>query len=309
MGRSVILCTGAALCILLFAATTTSAQPISIYQILQLIQSAPKSYPSPVYAFNLCMEITNRVFNDSLYNPATAEYKKMYNEVSGALNIIYNCSICPTKETYRGVTSIKFSKGSVVANCTISFQTIFINNVVIKYLFLKAIENNFHPNGLVINKDFTNETVTPIWHFTKATTPMTRVTSSIVKASGLLVQNTTVKPKNETQPAILPTFLGSVVNPFYRGVPGWAIALLVLACVTLLLIFILILLLCFWCCTKRNKKDETEHAPYERTSFKEHLTPYNPQAPQHNQTYPVLADPEFIKNGNRSEMYVVNPQR
>lgn len=48
-----------------------------------------------------------------------------------------------------------YSKGSVVANCTILFQTIFINNVVVKYLFLAATENNFNPNGLEINKDFT----------------------------------------------------------------------------------------------------------------------------------------------------------
>lgn len=48
-----------------------------------------------------------------------------------------------------------YSEGSVVANCTILFQTIFINNVVVKYLFLAAIDNNVEPNGLKINKDFT----------------------------------------------------------------------------------------------------------------------------------------------------------
>ncbi|KAI7789960.1 putative mucin-1-like [Triplophysa rosa] len=282
MGKSVLLHNGAALCILLFAAT--SAQPISVFQILQLIQSAPKSYPAPVYAFSLCMEITNRVFNDSLLNPTTQKYKHMYAEVSGAQNIIFNCSKCHTRNSYRGVKTMKFSKGSVVANCTILFQTIFINNVVVKYLFLTAIDNNFHPNGLEINKDFTKGQRT-----------------------------TTAKRGSGTQPAVLPTFLSSVANPTYKRVPGWAIALMVLACVTLLLILILILLLCCWCFCKKNKKDEatkqSEHTPYERTSFKEHLPAYTSHAPQTNHNFPVIGNPELKKHGNRSGVYVVNPQR
>ncbi|KAA0710548.1 hypothetical protein E1301_Tti015780 [Triplophysa tibetana] len=242
MGQSVLLHNGAALCILLFAAA--SAQQVSVFQILQLIQSAPKSYPEPVYAFSLCMEMTNRVFNDSLLNPNTQDYKHMYAEVSGA--------------------------------------TIFINNVVVKYLFLAAIDNNVHPNGLEINKDFTK---------------------------GLSGQRTTTaKRGNGTQPAVLPTFLSSVANPTYKGVPCWAIALMVLACVTLLLMLILILLLCCWCFRKKNKKDEatkqTEHAPYERTSFKEHLPTYSSQY-----NVPVIGNPELEKHGKRSGLYVVNQQR
>lgn len=55
-------------------------------------------------------------------------------------------------------------------------------------------------------------------------------------------RTTAAKRGNGTQPAVLPTFLSAVANPIYKGVPCWAIALMVLACATLLLMLILILL-------------------------------------------------------------------
>lgn len=45
----------------------------------------------------------------------------------------------------------------MMANCTIQFQTAFINHVVIKYLFLRAIDNNNKTqlNGLALNRQYT----------------------------------------------------------------------------------------------------------------------------------------------------------
>ncbi len=51
--------------------------------------------------------------------------------------------------------SFDYSNGSVIANCTIQFQTIFINNVVIKHLFLRAIDNSTQVNGLAVNRQYT----------------------------------------------------------------------------------------------------------------------------------------------------------
>ncbi|XP_051527257.1 mucin-1 [Myxocyprinus asiaticus] len=308
MGQTGLPYTGAAFCIMLFVAS--SAQPITILDILQAIQEAPKNYSMPTYSFFLCMEITNRVFNDSLLNPATKDYKQMYAEVAGALNIIYNCSTCDTRDSYRGVTDMRFRKGSVIANCSISFKTIFINNIVVKNLFTVAIEKNPRPNGLEMNKQFTSETVTPVWYFPKTdapTTPMSRTTHSAIKDLGGATARTIPSGQNDTT---------DTVTHYYYGIPGWAIALLVLACVILLLLIILlILLICCWCCRRKHKKEETtkltEHAPYERTSFKEHLAnpPYNPHSPQKNPNLPVFqGEPEGL-NGNRPGMYVLNPTR
>ncbi|XDV34531.1 hypothetical protein PO909_004683, partial [Leuciscus waleckii] len=236
------------------------AQPLSILKIIEGLQSPPQTYPTPLYSFSLCMKITNRVFNDSLLNTTSQQYKRMYAEVSGVLDLAFNCSNCDTRETYRGVTNIQFRSEPMIANCTIQFQTIFINHVVIKYLFLRAIDNHTQPNGLALNRQFTADTVTPVWLFPRSTTPMARSGS--------------------------------------HWLPGWAIALLVLACVIILLLLIILLLICCWSCRRKDKKEETtnivEHAPYQRTSFKEHLAnpTYMPHTPERSPIYPVLVRTE-----------------
>ncbi|XP_003200649.2 uncharacterized protein si:dkeyp-92c9.4 [Danio rerio] len=273
--------TGAALCFLLFSAT--GAQNLSILNIIQGLQSEAQVYPTPLYSFSLCMEINNRIFNDSLLNTASLYYKNMYTEVTNVLDMAFNCPTCSTKDSYRGVNSMHFSKGSVIANCTIQFQTIFINNVVIKHLFLNAIENKTLPNGMIINGQYTNETVTPKWLFQPSTT--TSGSASFYSGSG--------------------TF----------WLPGWAIALLVLACICIvLLIIILVLICCCWCCRRKEKKEETPTpttvTPYERTSFKEHLAnpTYMSHTPERNPNYPTFGEPG-IQHGNQNGIYMMNPQR
>ncbi|XP_016321680.1 mucin-1, partial [Sinocyclocheilus anshuiensis] len=262
--------TGAAFFFLLFSAT--GAEPYSLLKILEGLQAEPQNYPSPRYSFSLCMEINNRVFSDALLSSTSQQYKRMYAEVAGVLDVAFNCSDCDTRETYRGVTNIQFSNGSVIANCTLQFQTIFINHVVIKHLFLRAIDNNTQVNGLAVNRQYTAETVTPAWLFPKST-----------------------------------TFAESSAE----GLPGWAIALLVLACIIILLLFIILLLICFWCCRRKEKKEETQTvAPYERTSFKEHLAnpTYMSHTPERSPNYRSLGEPE-AQHGNRSGTYTMNPQR
>ncbi|XP_052441140.1 mucin-1 [Carassius gibelio] len=193
--------TGAAFLFLLFSAT--GAEPYTIVRILEGLHAEPQTSPSPLNSFSLCMEIKNRVFSDALLNSTSQQYKQMYAEVAGVLDIAFNCSDCDTRETYRGVTNIQFSNGSVIANCTIQFQTIFINHVMLKHLFLRAIDNKTHVNGLAVNRQYTAEIVAPAWLFSKST-----------------------------------TFAESSAE----GLPGWAIALLVLACIIILLMFLVLLL-------------------------------------------------------------------
>ncbi|XP_016360512.1 mucin-1-like [Sinocyclocheilus anshuiensis] len=262
--------TGAAFFFLLFSAR--GAEPYSLLKVLERLQAAPQNYPSPLYSFSLCMEINNRVFSDTLLNTNSQQYQHMYAEVAGVLDIAFNCSDCDTRETYRGVTNIQFSNGSVIANCTIQFQTIFINHVVIKHLFLRAVDNNTQLNGLAVNRQYTAETVKPAWLFPKSSTPLAETS--------------------------------------VQGLPGWAIALLVLACIIILLLLIILLLICFWCCRRKAKKEETQTvAPYERTSFKEHLAnpTYMSHTPERSPNYRSLGEPE-AQPGNQSGIYM-NPQR
>ncbi|XP_043073276.1 mucin-1 [Puntigrus tetrazona] len=269
--------TGAAFFFLLFSAT--GAEPYSLLKLVEGLQSEPQTYPSPLYSFSLCMEIKNRVFSEALLNSTSRPYGRMRAEVAGLLDAAFNCSDCDTRETYRGVTDIQFSNGSVIANCTVQFQTIFINHVVIKHLFLRAIDNNPLVNGLAVDRRYTAETVTPSWLFPKSSTPT--VTATPFAAAGL------------------------------EGLPGWAVALLVLACIIILLLFVLLLLICCWCCRRKEKKEETQAvAPYERTSFKEHLAnpTYMSHSPEKSPNYRSLGEPE-AQHGNLSGMYTMNPQR
>ncbi|KAI4892228.1 hypothetical protein NFI96_028203, partial [Prochilodus magdalenae] len=116
----------------------------------------------PKFAFYLAVEITNRVYNESLINPESEYYKTMYEDVSGLLQMVYNCSGCGTESTYQGVIGMTFSNGSVIANSTIVFQTLFINAILVKSLFSYQLPPSNTINGLVINPKYTEELVTPI---------------------------------------------------------------------------------------------------------------------------------------------------
>ncbi|XP_036421360.1 cell wall integrity and stress response component 3 [Colossoma macropomum] len=136
----------------------------------------------PKYAFYLGIEITNRVYNDSLRDPESAYYKSMYAQVSSALADIYNCSTCDTHSFYKGVAAMTFRNGSVIANSTIVFQTSYINAVLVKYLFINNIPSSNEINGLRVNSRFTEELSTPIpaalpTSGYTTTTPLTRTST------------------------------------------------------------------------------------------------------------------------------------
>ncbi|XP_047014910.2 uncharacterized protein LOC124628740 [Ictalurus punctatus] len=101
-----------------------------------------------------------------------------------------------------------------------------------------------------------------------------------------------------------------------EGVPGWAIALLVLAAIAiLLLIIIIIILLLRWCCVDNGDDVRSlppqEHTPYMRTTFREPLSvpAYSPHTPQKN-LYPFDDLPQSPKpKPNRTGTYEVNPEK
>jgi len=70
---------------------------MSILKIIEGLQSSPMTYSTPLYSFSLCMEITNRVFNPSLLNTSSQQYKRMYTEVSGVVSVscVLSLKRCP----------------------------------------------------------------------------------------------------------------------------------------------------------------------------------------------------------------------
>ncbi|KAK2864735.1 hypothetical protein Q7C36_003889 [Tachysurus vachellii] len=148
MEVSVMRCTWAALCIAVLV-MSGSAEGAS------LVTLTPSNTDTPFMCV-LTMDITNRVFNDSLLNPDDLDYKFMYEEVSSVLYDVYGCPFCDTSAFYQGVTDMEFSdmSGSVVVHATLVFYTKKINDMVVKYLFMEAINGRNEINGLEINPEF-----------------------------------------------------------------------------------------------------------------------------------------------------------
>ncbi|XP_022539145.2 mucin-2 [Astyanax mexicanus] len=403
--------------ILIFTIFMISGSPAAASPARALEATTTETVPE--YAFYLCIEVTNRIYNNSLKNQNSADYKAMYADISGVLEVIYNCTECGTYGAYRGIAEMTFSNGSVIANCTIVFQTVYINAVLVKSLFGFKLPANNMINGLNISREYTQDKVTPVpAAVPTTTTPLPTTTRTTRPATTTTTQNTTTatsKPPNNTttssapsstttahpntttttQPAsnsiTSPTIPNNTTKPFsntttshtsitspstpnntskttitssstlrntttptptsnstfnsttktrkteavripttaspvspggayyYRGVPGWAIALLVLACIILLLLIILLIITLIRCCCWDPERDPEpeplpplpeQHTPYERKTFKEPLsTPsYSPQTPQKS---PIPASPyedPTKPRVNRTGMYVVNPE-
>ncbi|XP_047461532.1 putative GPI-anchored protein pfl2 [Mugil cephalus] len=159
---------------------------------------------TPVRAFYVAMEITNRIFNTTLTNPETDEYKATYEEVSNLLNSIYGCNNhtkCPTNKFYGGVVAMTFSSGSVIANATIIFHTSSINPSVASSLFHQNA-NNMEPQILQINPNFTTiEKVTETTASKTTTTAMSSTTDDRTTTRPITI--TTIKtttPISATSP-------------------------------------------------------------------------------------------------------------
>ncbi|XP_029514221.1 uncharacterized protein LOC115128490 [Oncorhynchus nerka] len=128
-------------CILIFAISGSMSVPYSV------TPAGMSTTPTNKMVFQMDIKITNRVFNDSLLNPNSEDYKKMYDEVSQLLADVYKSSTSGTASTYEGVATMTFRNGSVIANADIVFNTMSINGFVVKFEFLNYIDAN--PSALL----------------------------------------------------------------------------------------------------------------------------------------------------------------
>ncbi|XP_072562069.1 mucin-1-like [Paramormyrops kingsleyae] len=90
-------------------------------------------------SFVLSMRITNRIYSQSLEDPASSYCENLWAEVAILLQQIFGCSGCATVNTYGGIADMAFSKGSVIANSTLVFNTKMINGDIVKYTFCNAL--------------------------------------------------------------------------------------------------------------------------------------------------------------------------
>ncbi|KAF5893911.1 mucin-1-like, partial [Clarias magur] len=113
--------------------------------------------PEPFVTYDLSMDITNQIFNDSLLESGSPDYEILFSKVNGALSSIYGCSTCDTHTFYHGVSAMTFSNksGTVLVKATLKFHTNQIDSAIIIHLFKKAIEANDEINNLKINPKFT----------------------------------------------------------------------------------------------------------------------------------------------------------
>ncbi|CAB1320866.1 unnamed protein product [Coregonus sp. 'balchen'] len=138
--------------ILIFA--ISGALSASFFRVPRSFTTAGMSTaPTAKMAFQLGIEITNRVFNNSLLNPNSEDYKKMYGEISQLLADVYTCPTCGTASSYGGIVTMTFRNGSVIADTTIVFNTTSINRFVVMFVFLEYISDN--PSVLQINGNYT----------------------------------------------------------------------------------------------------------------------------------------------------------
>ncbi|XP_053346308.1 large proline-rich protein bag6-B-like [Clarias gariepinus] len=134
------------------------------------------------------MDITNQIYNNSLLNHDSPDYKLLFTRVNGILYSIYGCNTCTTHTIYHGVSAMTFSNetGTVLVKAMLTFQSNQINAEIIKNLFNKASAGN-EINGIKINPKFTqtssgsttNTTTTlPTTTTTRATTRPTTTTTT-----------------------------------------------------------------------------------------------------------------------------------
>ncbi|KAM9419162.1 mucin-1 [Salvelinus alpinus] len=120
-------------CILIFAISGS---------LCSVTPAGMSTTPTKDTVFLMGIQITNRVFNDSLLNPNSEDYKKMYGEVSQLLADVYMSPASGTASTYEGVATMTFRNGSVIANTIIVFNTKAINRWVVMYDFVNHIQAN-----------------------------------------------------------------------------------------------------------------------------------------------------------------------
>ncbi|XP_041932789.1 uncharacterized protein LOC121695750 [Alosa sapidissima] len=288
-------------------------------------------------AYSLSTEITNFEFSNSLLDSSSNYYNYLKSLVDFVFIQAYNISINPEGH-FLGTTDMSFTEGKHIhVETTILFSlspstlgTIVVRNELLDFM----LQTSSSPIQINPIQTFVNETTVPITTRSPTTSRTTTTEASRSNSepasltphsmsphrqdpTGAATNHTTPLHNNATDwtstaPGVPNTVhsTSSVSKPlvpyWLDWVPGWGIALLVLASLILLLLIILIILLLLrWCCM-----DEPEKEPQPRYDPYSH-EPYSSHSPAKSPTLKHMGDPGLRTpekpRGTSTGMYVVNP--
>ncbi|XP_062393660.1 serine-rich adhesin for platelets [Sardina pilchardus] len=325
---------------------TTGDHTDDVGPTLSLTTGESTATSSPVTTtYLISIKITNRIYNDSLSDPNSTEYKNLRMEVESLFQRAFN----GTGAHYQGVTQMMFSNGSVIAESTTQFETTDINpDVILFELNGKANSSSslsLQDGFAKVDSSSSSPTSGPtaMTSSTDVSSSNTTITFSTKQPlevnSTTLIANTTTHPatshfmnistvtedtsskngtNNETTTtgAIVPSATQQSSSTQHSaggnasetdtstGVPGWGIALLVLAALILFILLIFLVFLVYFCCCRSGGRGFMNVSdPY---------MPFNPDIPMYSShttiDLPTNGKPYDNNNPkNRSGMYVVNP--
>ncbi|XP_041933404.1 cell wall protein DAN4-like [Alosa sapidissima] len=261
-------------------------------------------------AYKLSTEITNLNFSDSLLDPSSNYYISIEAMVNSVLTQTYNIT-GGTEGYYLGTADMKFTKGQQInVDTTMLFISPNpFNIILLRYLFTDYMTRTTStPFTINFFNTLVAKTTVPTTTTTTTTTrsPSTKRASQTTKPEAF----SSMKPDSETSgtnssaittpsqnhttdwastasgtpTTTKPTPIdqrGSKTTgttpyplvPYWLDwVPGWGIALLVLASLILLLLIILIILLLLrWCCMDEPEEEpQLRYDPYSHEPYSSH---------------------------------------
>ncbi|XP_069506235.1 mucin-1 [Ambystoma mexicanum] len=151
--------------------------------------------------YNLNFRMTNQVFSSDLENSSSSAFQNLSHQIAVVCNDVYNCSNCSTASSYRGVSVVRFSNGSVIAHTVLHFDP---SSNVSASRAATIINETLQANGSHLNGlDISHISVSEIASTTVP--PSTTTVTATVNATSLPVTNSSTQPSSTTVPPVKPT--------------------------------------------------------------------------------------------------------
>ncbi|XP_048117389.1 mucin-1-like [Alosa alosa] len=192
-----------------------------------------------------------------------------------------------------------FSNGSVIANSTTQFEASEINSNIVTF------EVNNAKSPLLLQESFT-EVTEAISSKNGTNNETTESATTTGPMTTRVSPSQTINTTATTETASMQHSAGGNTSGRDTSVPGWGIALLVLAALILLILLIFLVFLVYFCCCRsggRGFMNVSDPTPY---------MPFNPDIPMYSTHTTIDLPPNgkpYVDDNlkNRSGMYVVNP--
>ncbi|XP_048116688.1 mucin-5AC-like [Alosa alosa] len=130
---------------------TTGVHTADVGPTLSLTTGDSTATSSSVTTYLISIKITNRIFNDTLRDPDSTDYKNLREEVES----LFRSALNGTSVQYQRVTRMIFSNGSVIANSTTQFEASKINSNIVRMGLNNA------KSSLLLQESFTEVTSPP----------------------------------------------------------------------------------------------------------------------------------------------------